>query len=433
MKKMSHQRGLPRTVVKRATALGAAALLVGTGVMGRAHAAPAHAPITITLWSGISGPDQAQFIPLVNSFNASQGQYRVNYDQQSLSGYGQKLAAALSAGTPPTIFTADNVGTLTYMYQKVLTPLDSLIKKDKALAPGNFTNGTIQAVTYKKHVWGMPLDVTPLVMYYNKALFKKAGLNPNKPPIANQKVFLQAARKLTHDGHYGIVVPMAPPPVAYLWQTMVRQEGGVLFDTKKAKSGIDTTAGYNALKFLYDLVWTDQVAPKNVAADQDLKMLADGTAGMILDGSYQFSNPTLQSMGNNLGVSTVPKFGKKSTVFLGSLFFDLSAKASAAQKRAAMAWFQFYEKHSGTMGIIGDLSSYKPVVNSKSYKRYKNTVIIQKAVRTGYWPVFYPNLDTHWQIADAVLPVLQGQTTDIKAALAKAAQEINDHVRNSGG
>ena len=64
------------------------------------------------------------------------------------------------------------------------------LKFKDALAPGH-----IKASSYQGKIYAVPHDIDLSAMFYNKVLFKKAGLDPEKPPTT-VKEMVDAARKI---------------------------------------------------------------------------------------------------------------------------------------------------------------------------------------------------------------------------------------------
>jgi multiple sugar transport system substrate-binding protein len=313
-----------------------------------------------------------------------------------------------------------------------MTPLDSLIAKSKILKPSNFAKSNWNAYRYKGKQEMIPLDVVPLMMYYNKALLKKAGL---KAPVVSgglSKV-VAAAKKLTKgSSQFGMVIP-TDWPMQFLWPTMLAQYGGKAFDPKANKSLVNSKAAVQALTTLRNLIYKDKVGPSKYAVDQDLKMLANGSAAQIFDGSWQLTNATLKTLGSNFGVSVVPQFGPKKKVFIGDTGFALYKKNSTAQNQAAIKFIEYYETHSIEMAKVGDVPVYKPVIASKAFKKLGGVTVAAKQLKYGVYNPPVPNYDDHWLYDDALWPVLRGQSTDIKGDLDKAASAITSHMQNGSG
>lgn len=426
------------TGTKRWTRLGRVAGLVGVASMvasvslfSRAHAAPAHAPVTITLWSGLSGPDQTGFKKIIDGFNSSQSAVNVNYDQNSFTGYATKLATALSAGKGPTVWTQDAAGAATYMSQGQMVSLNNLLGRYPVLKASNFAKTNFNAYRYKGHQYMIPLDVVPLMMYYNKALLKKAGF---KSPVVSGglKKVVAAAQKLSKGGHYGMMIP-TDWPMQFVWPSLLAQYGGKAFNTKTNTSMVNSKAAVQALTTLRNLIYKYHVGPKQYAVDQDIKDLANGTAAQIFDGSWQITNTTLNTLGKKFGVSVIPQFGPKRKVFIGDTGFAIYKKSTSAETQAALKFISYYETHSLDMAQVGDVPVYQPVIKSKAFKKLSKISEAAKELKYGVYNPPIPNYDDHWLYDDALWPVLRGQSTDIKGDLNKAAAAITNHIQGGSG
>ncbi len=77
--------------------------------------------------------------------------------------------------------------------------------------------------------WGIPFQRSTIVLYWNKELFKEAGLDPNQPP-ANWKEMLEYAQKLTKRDasgkvtQWGVQIPSSGFPY-WLFQALAIQNG----------------------------------------------------------------------------------------------------------------------------------------------------------------------------------------------------------------
>ena len=100
--------------------------------------------------------------------------------------YGETLAKALTAnksGQPPQVAVLVASDALTVIDEDAVAPMENFVKTadDKAWLDGFFPalmmNGRYEGKTY-----GVPFQRSTQVMYWNKAAFKEAGLDPNRPP-----------------------------------------------------------------------------------------------------------------------------------------------------------------------------------------------------------------------------------------------------------
>ncbi|MDQ2741970.1 MAG: extracellular solute-binding protein [Chloroflexota bacterium] len=326
----------------------------------------------------------------------------------------------------------DAAGSATYISQGQMTAVDNLIKSSKILKSSNFAKSNWNAYRYKGKQYMVPLDVVPLMMYYDKSLLKKAGL---KSPVVSGGLskIVAAAKKMTKGSNqYGLVIP-TDWPMQFLWPTVYAQFGGTAFNTKTNSSNYNSKAAVQALTVLRSLIYTNNLGPKQYAVDQDIKMLANGSAAQIFDGSWQITNATLKTLGSDFGISVVPQFGPKKRVFIGDTGFALYKKNSSAENQAAIKFIEYYETHSIAMAKVGDVPVYQPVIKTSAFKQLGGVSVAAKELKYGYYNPAIPNYDDHWLYDDALWPVLRGQSTDIKGDLAKAASAITNHMQNGSG
>ncbi|HEU0231004.1 MAG TPA: sn-glycerol-3-phosphate ABC transporter substrate-binding protein UgpB [Burkholderiaceae bacterium] len=146
----------------------------------------ASAATTITFWHAMQGPLGQRVDQMVDEFNKSQNEYVVkaiykgNYNEAMNAGI-----AAFRAGNAPDILQVFEVGTATMMYAKgAIEPVQEM--SDKAGNPINPKDFLGAVASYYSSPNGklvsMPFNSSTPVFYYNKDAFKKAGLDPNKPP-----------------------------------------------------------------------------------------------------------------------------------------------------------------------------------------------------------------------------------------------------------
>lgn len=94
--------------------------------------------------------------------------------------YNNKLKTEIATGTPPDIFYFPGVaGLASWAKNGVIMDISDLIKNDTAWS-GGFIDGAFDTWQLEKYgvkgIYAMPYAFSPEVMYYNKTLFKKAGI-----------------------------------------------------------------------------------------------------------------------------------------------------------------------------------------------------------------------------------------------------------------
>jgi len=416
------------TVAAGALTLGS---LLATGLpVANAHAARAQASATtLTFWNPFSGPDGSAMKQIVKQFNASQKNVQINMTIVPNANYTGSLTTAISAHKAPNMFVVDDVAMATYAAAGILTPVQQAADT-VGLKQEQFYSSLWQGGNYKGTQYAIPMDALPLTMYYNKAVFKANGLNPNTPPT-NESEFLNDAKKMTHGGAYGFVVP-PDWPEPFVWPTLLAQFGGQEMNVADQKVLYNSKAGVAALQLLHDWIYKYKISPQKTAVDYDIKAISSGKAGMIVDGPWQYTQ-LHSTLGSNLGVAAVPQWGPKPGVFLGQHYFALykSTGQDSTQTKAALTFIKYFEDNSILWAQAGDLPAYKPTLDSSAFKKLSYEVAIAKSLPYGYLNPKFPNYGSvsttlYPQIIDALLGKKSPQ-----AALDYATQQATKAVQAS--
>ena len=185
-------------------------------------------------------------------------------------------------------------------------------------------------------MYALPHQLDVSMLYYNKTLFTKAGLDPAKPPATLDEV-VGAARKITAlgDGNYGFSFAgncagcNAYTLLPYIWAS-----GGDIMNADGTQATLDDPAVAAALN-AHKTMWDEKLMPPAVKDDNGATWLTgfqSGKIGMIALGSFAVSVYKAQA-GLDFGVTSIP--GSSGTsAFLGG---DVIGIAKGA-KNARTAW-----------------------------------------------------------------------------------------------
>jgi sn-glycerol 3-phosphate transport system substrate-binding protein len=159
------------------------ALLAGAGTM---TGSPAYAQLEIQWWHAMSGDLGQKLEKLATDFNASQKDYKiVPVFKGSYTETMTGAIAAFRAKQHPAIVQVFEVGTATMMGAKgAIYPVFELMKEQgEAFDPKAYLPAVTGYYTDTKgNMLSFPFNSSTPLLYYNKDLFKKAGLDPEKPP-----------------------------------------------------------------------------------------------------------------------------------------------------------------------------------------------------------------------------------------------------------
>src|SRR5690349_21435855 len=176
---------------------GAAALAAAFSATG------ALAQTEIQWWHSMGGALGDKVNELANKFNATQKDYKVV--PVFKGSYPESMTAAIAAyraGNAPHILQVFEVGTATMMAAKgAIVPVYKLMKDaDEPFDPKAYLGPVSGYYTDSKgNMLSFPFNSSTAIFYWNKDAFKKAGLDPNKPP-KTWKEFLVDVDKLQASG-----------------------------------------------------------------------------------------------------------------------------------------------------------------------------------------------------------------------------------------
>ena len=151
-----------------------------------AGAAAAQVQTEVTWWHAMGGELGAKLEEIVAGYNASQSDYIVNPVYKG--NYAETMTTAIAAfraGEQPDIVQVFEVGTGTMMAAKgAIYPVYQLMADHGAnFDPKAFLPAVVGYYTDTDgNMLSMPFNSSTPILYYNKAVFEAAGLDPNTPP-----------------------------------------------------------------------------------------------------------------------------------------------------------------------------------------------------------------------------------------------------------
>lgn len=334
-------------MVRRALAvLAVAGMLVLAGCAGRGQQSEesnASGPVTLKFWNGFTGPDRPAVEELVKRFNESQDQAKIQMEIMPWDVFFDKLLPSLSSGTGPDIAGMDTAQVPQYAVKKALKPVDDYYTQSGNEAD-KLIPAAVQGATFEGTKYSVPMNFTTLLLYWNKRMFKEAGLDPEKPP-ANWDQFADYAKKLTKDTNgdgkpeqYGLAI--ADHETIAMWPILFWQNGGGVVSEDGKKAMLGDPATIQAANHWVDLVRNDKIAPIGLGGADADKLFQSKKAAMEIVGPWMTTG--FKDAGIDFGLA-MPPAGPKEAVTLGtSVGFTVSAKADQRKTQAAYEFFKFW-------------------------------------------------------------------------------------------
>jgi multiple sugar transport system substrate-binding protein len=178
---------------------------------------------------------------LVEEFSSQHDNINVSMNTVLWEDYYEKVPAAVRAGKGPDLGIMHVDQLATNAARSVIIPLDD-VANALNLKESNFAPIVWQAGNYNNHRYGIPLDMHPLGLYYNKGVMEQAGLDPDKPP-QNKDDYMAALEQMKGKGIQGYwVSPMVFTGVL-TWMSLIRQFGGDLYNDDATQATFNSDAG----------------------------------------------------------------------------------------------------------------------------------------------------------------------------------------------
>lgn len=156
-------------------------------------------PVEVVFWHGTTRASEETLQQLADQFNASQSDVEVKLvNQTSYRDTIDKFRAGLSSGDLPDLVMIAETGLQQMIDSRAVLPAAACVKADK-FDMSDHVKRVTDYYTVEGTLWPMPFNVAGPLLYYDKAAFRKAGLDPEKPPTNLDEV-RAAAQKLKDSG-----------------------------------------------------------------------------------------------------------------------------------------------------------------------------------------------------------------------------------------
>lgn len=317
-----------------ATALAATLALAATACGGdeetAAKSGSGELTGTVTWWdTSTVGSEDKVFKKLAEDFEAKHKGVDVKYVNVPFGEAQNKFKNAAGSGSgAPDVIRSEVAWTPEFADLGYLAPLDgtTALKDEKDFVPQAAASTKYDGKTY-----AVPQVIDSLGIFYNKKLFKDAGVEV--PGTIDE---LKTVSKTIKDktGKTGMYLRGDD---AYWFLSFLYGEGGDLVDAKGKTVTVDSPAGVKAMEVVKDLV--DSGAAKTDATDGWENMQAafkDGDVAMMINGPWAiadtYAGPQFKDKAN-LGVAPVPagsagqgapQGGHNLAVYAGSKNLDAS-------------------------------------------------------------------------------------------------------------
>ncbi|WP_037295067.1 ABC transporter substrate-binding protein [Roseobacter sp. AzwK-3b] len=143
--------------------------------------------------------------------------YSGNYDDTRV-----RALSAIASGEPAQLAVMFSIDAYDLIEQETIVAFEDIEGVDTAwldsFYPALMANSRIEGKT-----WGIPFQRSTIVAYYNKDMFREAGLDPEAPPTSWEEL-VSMGKALTKGDTYGLMIPSTGYPY-WMFQALAIQNG----------------------------------------------------------------------------------------------------------------------------------------------------------------------------------------------------------------
>ena len=303
-------------------------------------AAPAAAETELTMYYPIAvGGKLTEVVDgIVADFEAKNPDIKVNaiysgnYDDTRV-----RALSALASGDPAQLAVMFSIDAYDLIEQDLVMAFDDISGVDKSwlnsFYPALMANGNIEGKT-----WGIPFQRSTIVAYYNKDLFRAAGLDPEAPPTTWDEI-ISMGKTLTKDGTYGLMIPSTGYPY-WMFQALAIQNGKEVMSNDGLTTFFDDGTVIDTLDFWKSLSTEHGIMPEGTVEWGTLRQaFLEGKTAMMWH-----STGNLTAVKNNasfdFGVAELPANVRKGSPTGGGNFYVFK-DTSAEERSAALKLIEF--------------------------------------------------------------------------------------------
>jgi multiple sugar transport system substrate-binding protein len=343
------------------------------------------APATITFWGRAANQEINQ--RLVDAYNKTHDT-KVEFTAFPDDQFVTRVGTAASSGDGPDLLAVDSVYMPQFIDQGLLADVT-----DRARALefyDQLSKGQMDVSTADDRVYAVPRDVDASTLFWNKKLFRQAGLDPEQPPRSFAEIE-EYARKITalggsKRGFY--FAGRCSGCNAYTLLPLVWASGGEVLDDQGAPS-FESPAVKEALS-LYNRLWESGSVPKSARTDGGENWLTPFTAGNIGMqplGAFAIRAIREQNPDLDFGVARLPGATGGEAAFNGGDVIGIAAQSENADAAwEFIEWTLSEETQVGVVANDGGLVARADLVENEHAEGDAQVLASNQALEVGRTP-----------------------------------------------
>jgi len=221
--------------------------------------------VNLSIWSGY--PEMEPFYKhAAEEYKKLHPNVEVTVLAQPLREFEQKLSATIPSDTASDIIEISMYANQKFIEAGLIPELPQNVK-DYFMVPGRFSDFAKNNNTYKGKLYGLPIFQGRTALFWNKAMFREAGLKEAPKTFAEMAEYAKklvktdASGNMTRSGHSLRLSGQGSGVAEKFWFVLYPMGGTILEEGKekgKYHAGYNNEAGRKALKYYIDALYVDK-------------------------------------------------------------------------------------------------------------------------------------------------------------------------------
>ncbi|ATA96130.1 ABC transporter substrate-binding protein [Sinorhizobium meliloti] len=317
---------------------------------------------TISMWvrSGIGD----SFKEVVKAYNAGH-ENKVELTEVPFAELVQKYATAIAGGQAPDALSLDLIYTPAFA---AAGQLEDLTDWSKALPYFNSLSPShVKLGTYEDKIYGLPLTVETSIFAWNKDLYEKAGLDPEKAPKTWQEITANAEKIRALGGDtYGFYFSGGGCGgcMIFTFTPLTWGAGADILSADGKTATLDTPQMRKAVDIYRNMVEKDLV-PAGAASDNGVNFLSftNGKIGQQSLGAFAIGTLVTQHPEIDFGVTLIPGVDGKPSSFAGGDNFVVTKGTPKLEEVKEFLEYTYSPEGQKIMAKFGSLPTRGDIAN----------------------------------------------------------------------
>jgi len=287
--------------------------------------------------------------------------------------YNTKVASSVPSGQGPNVINLFYGWLPLYIDSGYLQPLPESVFPNSRIEEEFFP--LVEAAKFDGKYYALPTAVRSLALFWNKDLFKAAGLDPEVPPKTMDEMvaFAKKIAKTDKSGNYvqaGMSLELRGQMHHVVREVLIRQFGGTPYSADSTKVTYNSQAGYDALKWFTDLETVHKVGVPQYMTD-DVTAFSAGKMGITIDGSFRLGNFNKLKDTLHYGVAELPEMNGVKSNFASFWANGITSTTKGKQLEASIKFIEFLtsdEVMAMWLPAIGELPAKKALALKDEFK-----------------------------------------------------------------